>query len=106
MNEDQRSVKTSVVNVRLGQYDVYVGRPSKFGNPFVLMAGYTREEVVAKYRAKIEADPDMQRMAREELRGKRLGCWCRPPEGFQGRLMCHGQILAGVADGIPPESVE
>ena len=42
----------------------------------------------------------------EALKGKSVACWCRPPEGFQGRLLCHGQILVGIANGIPPESVE
>jgi hypothetical protein len=31
--------------------DVYVGRPSKWGNPFVIGRDGSREEVIAKYRA-------------------------------------------------------
>jgi hypothetical protein len=42
----------------------------------------------------------------EPLRGKRLACWCRPPEGFNGRLLCHGQVIAGLLDGVAPEMVE
>ena len=26
----------------------------------------------------------------EELRGKRVGCFCRPAKGFDGKLLCHG----------------
>lgn len=42
----------------------------------------------------------------EPLRGKQMACWCRPKEGFQGRLLCHGQIIAGILYGVEPETVE
>lgn len=42
----------------------------------------------------------------EPLRGMRLACWCAPPEGFNGRLLCHGQVIAGLLYGVPPETVE
>ena len=38
-----------------------------------------------------------------ELRGQTLGCWCMPVGGFQGQLLCHGQVLAALADGLPLE---
>jgi len=41
-----------------------------------------------------------------ELKGKILGCWCKPINGFQGKLLCHGQILAALADGCRPEDIE
>ena len=36
---------------------VYVGRPSKWGNPFVIGRDGARDEVVAKYRAWIVRQP-------------------------------------------------
>ena len=36
---------------------VYVGRPSKWGNPFVIGRDGTREEVIAKYRDWILRQP-------------------------------------------------
>ena len=42
-------MRTRVVHCRRERYDVYVGRPSPWGNPFVIGRDGTREEVVAKY---------------------------------------------------------
>ena len=42
----------------------------------------------------------------EPLVGRTLACWCKPPEGFNGQLLCHGQIIAGAILGVPPESIE
>lgn len=41
-----------------------------------------------------------------QLKDHTLVCFCRPPEGFQGRLLCHCQIYAGYLDKIPPEQVK
>ncbi len=82
---------TTVVNLRYETCDVRIDRTSKWGNPFKI-GRLTREQVVEKYRAYILARPELL-AALPELRGKRLGCWCRPKEGFKGRLLCHGQIL-------------
>ena len=34
------------------------------------------------------------------LRGKTLACWCAPPGGLGAAdaLVCHGQVLAALAD--------
>jgi len=100
--------ETTVVNIYKwkGEY-VYIGRGSPFGNPFVIGKDGTREEVIEKYRVylfkKLE-NPEFQMMVLR-LRGKTLGCFCRPVNGFDGKLMCHGQIIAGYLDGIPPNEV-
>jgi hypothetical protein len=69
---------------------VYVGRPSKWGNPFVIGRDGSRADVIAKYRAWIVAQPDLMG-ALEELRGRDLVCWCTP-------LACHGDVLADLAN--------
>jgi hypothetical protein len=104
---------TRVVNRRdKVPYDVYIGRPSKYGNPFSHLPNATadyrvasRDEAVDGYRSyiltKLAYEPDFL----EPLRGKVLACWCRPRSGFEGRVMCHGQIIAGLLDDIPPEDV-
>ncbi|MCW5702203.1 MAG: DUF4326 domain-containing protein [Bradyrhizobium sp.] len=69
---------------------VYVGRPSKWGNPFVIGRDGSRADVIAKYRAWIVAQPDLMG-ALEELRGRDLVCWCAP-------LACHGDVLADLAN--------
>lgn len=93
-------------------YDVYIGRGSAWGNPFSHREGTkaefvvaTRDEAISSYAAWVQEQPHL--MARiPELKGKVLCCFCRPPKGFQGRLLCHGQVLAALADGIAPEAVE
>ena len=69
---------------------VYVGRPSKWGNPFVIGRDGTREEVTAKYRAWIARQPALI-ASLNELRGKHLVCWCAP----QG---CHADVLIELAN--------
>jgi hypothetical protein len=69
---------------------VYIGRPSKWGNPFVIGRDGSRAEVIAKYRAWIVAQPALMN-ALEELRGRDLVCWCAP-------LACHGDVLIDLAN--------
>lgn len=103
-------MKTTVVHCMREPYDIYVGRTStihrlersKWGNPFWIGPDGTREEVLAKYAVwlmgKLNAEPYLEEEIKA-MHGKRLGCWCRPPEGFRGRLLCHGQVLAWIANG-------
>jgi hypothetical protein len=86
---------TTVVNVRkrngkTPEYDVSISRPSKWGNPFRLGRGVSRETVVAEYAAWIVQQPELM-AALPRLKDKRLGCWCAP-------LPCHGDVLAALAD--------
>ena len=66
---------------------VYVGRPTKWGNPFRVGVDGTRKEVVEKYREwlkkKLEEDPTFL----EPLKGKNLACWCPLDKP------CHADIL-------------
>lgn len=68
---------------------VYVGRPSKWGNPFVIGRDGTREEVVEKYRRWIQTQPHLLQ-ALPELTGADLVCWCAP-------LPCHADVLLELA---------
>lgn len=83
-------MKTRVVHCKREPYDVYIGRPSKWGNPFVIGTDGTREQVIAKYRRWLESQPQLL-AALPELKGKTLGCWCAPDA-------CHGDVLAELAD--------
>lgn len=81
---------TRVVNLRVEPYDVYIGRPSRWGNPFVIGKDGTRAQVIGKYAEWIQTQPDLlERLPR--LKGKRLGCYCFPET-------CHGDILVGLID--------
>lgn len=76
-----------VVHCKKEPYDVYIGRPSKWGNPFVIGRDGTRTEVIEKYRQWVVVqDYDFN-----ELRGKTLGCWCSPAP-------CHGDVLVELAN--------
>lgn len=70
---------------------VYVGRPSKWGNPFQIGKDGTREEVIAKFRTRLLSTDDMVQDAKRELAGKDLICWCAP-------LPCHADVLMEVAN--------
>lgn len=99
---DQPQKPTRVINITTdGQPDVYVGRPSRWGNPYIVGKHGTREEVIGMYREWLLQQPDL--MARiHTLRGKTLGCWCKP-------AACHADVLAELADSgeyEPEESAE
>lgn len=82
---------TTVVNLRNGdEFDVWVARPSKWGNPFHIGRDGSRAEVIEKYRQYILRRPDLLADL-HELKEKRLGCWCAPK-------LCHANILAELAD--------
>jgi hypothetical protein len=74
-----------LVNVKTSQYDVFVGRPSKWGNPFVVDRDGTREQVIRMYEVHLRHSPKLI-AALPELVGKVLGCYCAP-------LPCHGEVL-------------
>lgn len=79
---------TRVINMSDGLPDedyVYIGRPSVWGNPFVIGEDGTRAEVLLKYRDYIVNDPGFKNRI-EELRGKTLVCHCKPKP-------CHGDVL-------------
>jgi hypothetical protein len=82
--------KTKVVNARHEPFDVYIGRPSKWGNPFSIGKDGTRKEVIEKYRQFIREHPQILADI-EELRGKSLGCYCSP-------LPCHGDVLVDLLE--------
>jgi hypothetical protein len=84
-------MNTTVVHFRKSKYDIYIGRGSIWGNPFVI-GHYTREEVIEDYRKWILTQPQLLAKL-PELKGKILGCWCKP-------LACHGDVLAEMADKL------
>lgn len=79
-----------VVHCKKESYDVYIGRPSKWGNPYVLGRDGTRESVVDLYESYLRANPELM-SSLGELRGKVLGCWCHPQK-------CHGDVLVKLAN--------
>lgn len=70
---------------------IFVGRPSAWGNPFVVGRDGTRAEVIARFEAHILARPELIQAARTKLRGRDLVCWCAP-------LPCHADVLLRIAN--------
>ena len=71
---------------------VYIGRPSKWGNPYShigrlshVQTCASREDAIFKYEEWIRQQPHLMADL-DELRGKVLGCYCAP-------LPCHGDVL-------------
>lgn len=77
---------------------VYVGRPTKWGNPYThLMHGggivvSTRKVAIKKYKEYLLTRPDLKEDAKLELEGKDLVCWCKPGA-------CHADVLLEIANG-------
>jgi hypothetical protein len=95
---DFRKIWRFVVHRSKSKYDVYIGRPSAWGNLWShedgTLAEYkveTRSEAVQKYEEWVRSQPEMMTAIKRELRGKVLGCWCSPK-------LCHGHVLAWIAN--------
>ena len=76
--------RTEVVNIRYAACDVYIGRAGRgedgyFRNPFRLLPGISRGAALDRYRSYFR-----QRI--HALKGKRLGCFCKP-------YPCHRDII-------------
>ena len=69
--------ETIVVHCKKEKYDIYIGRPNKWGNPFFIGPSCTREQAIERYEAHLRNSPKLLE-ALPELVGKRLGCWCSP----------------------------
>lgn len=85
------SLKLRVVHVNgTIPYDVYIGRPSKWGNPFVIGKDGSRENVIELYRDWIFRQTELLNSL-DEIRDKILGCWCAPKH-------CHGDVLVELCE--------
>lgn len=87
-----------VVHCKTEPYQVYVGRGSKFGNPYTHKYGTSapwvvddRETAIRLYEEWLRAQPELMAAVKQELKGKVLGCWCKP-------LDCHGDVLLKIAN--------
>lgn len=92
--------KRLVVHCRVAPFDVYIGRPSIWGNPFSHLERSAAEFRVGTRTESIEAyekwlylpsQRELLAQVKKELRGKVLGCYCKP-------LSCHGDVLARIAN--------
>jgi hypothetical protein len=69
---------------------VYIGRPSIWGNPFVIGKDGSLDDVIAKYETWLLGNRKLvDQLA--ALAGKDLVCWCAPAR-------CHGDVLVRLAN--------
>jgi hypothetical protein len=113
----QRIQRRRAKGYRLPKNAVYVGRPTRWGNPFLVTSdtvldassigagvvsipGQSAEQAVARYRAValgqrphpligVRLDVDL---IREQLAGKNLACWCPLDQP------CHADVLLELAN--------
>lgn len=76
---------------------VYIGRGSKWGNPFRIGPDGDRAAVIAKHERWL-ADQHHLLRAIDELRGRNLVCFCAP-------LPCHGDLLMWFANANRDERI-
>lgn len=87
---------------KLPEGAIYVGRPTKWGNPFRTHPHALRSQAIdpaillrcyIEWLSGDEEGIEIRYQAKEELRGKDLACWC--PLDFR---YCHADILLEVAN--------
>lgn len=101
-------MSTTVVNIKAREpFDVYIGRRSlrakdprcRVASPWAnrpLEKGQTREQSISDFERRLRWNLEQMPSLREQLlalRGKRLGCWCKPEA-------CHGDVLVRVIEEI------
>jgi len=112
--KDRPMSNTTVVNLRTEPYDVYIGRAGHgqdgyFGNPHpigycqICKCVHQRGEAIAPFKKdfliRIENDPEFRRRVLE-MRGKRLGCFCKRPDR---EVACHGDVIVEFLNSLPLE---
>ncbi len=87
---------------RMPQGAVYVGRPSKWGNPFTVgheipfLPGRNvqdKRHAASLYAGHAPLNDRLRAAAQAEIRGKDLACWCPLSEP------CHADVLLEIANG-------
>lgn len=76
---------------------VYIGRGSKWGNPFRIGPDGDRTTVIERHARWLRTQHHLLR-ALDELRGRDLICFCAP-------LPCHGDLLLWLANASRDERI-
>jgi hypothetical protein len=66
---------------------IYVGRPSRWGNPYRVGVHGTAEECVRLFETRYGNNATYRAAVRAELAGKSLACWCKVGQS------CHADVL-------------
>ena len=100
----KRSQRKRVAGWRMPPKTVYVGRPTKWGNPWPVTPPSKRsnsvgekyyfDQAVGAFNFWIEDEEQVELRAdiRQELKGKDLACWCSED------MPCHADVLLQIAN--------
>lgn len=96
-NKPKRIQRKRTREWRMPENTVYVGRGSKWGNPFKVGVDVEdNEQAVEEFEFYLaeceEGDYPMDDEIRAELRGKNLACWCALDKP------CHADVLLEIAN--------
>lgn len=91
---------------KMPENTVYVGRGTKWGNPFAVGkpgGAFTamvkdRRHAWQLYNSIAREKPALVAAAREELKGKNLACWCPLPSEPYEPDCCHAAVLLEIAN--------
>jgi hypothetical protein len=70
---------------------VFTGRPSEYGNPYIIGVHGNRSQVIAQHKAHLDSHPELVAKIKCELKGRHLACFCKPKD-------CHGDYLLAIAN--------
>lgn len=121
MNTPQRIQRKRTKGWRMPPTTVYVGRPTKWGNPFKVGAKNPSGTITADNRHAVAIysgfafqQPRLVAAARAELKGMDLACWCDLCEiHADGRPLgshcpycekCHADVLLEIANQCSEET--
>jgi hypothetical protein len=89
----QRIQRKRTKGWKMPENTVYVGRPGKWGNPYIIShGGWTREVAVDLFRKWVRACGGWSDWDFKELRGQNLACWCPIDQP------CHADVLLEIAN--------
>ncbi len=94
------------VHFKKEPYDVYIGRPSMWGNPHALgflcslcQEEHGRSEAVQLYEEYARGNPKLLEAIKALPEDTILGCWCAP-------RACHGDVIAKLWKEMHSETCE
>lgn len=83
---------------RMPEGAIYVGRPTKWGNPYQQHDVCSPDQVVAMFtwyaKRRAEREPNWL----DPLRGHDLACWCPLVDDQGNPVPCHADVLLGLAN--------
>ena len=87
-----------VINAKHNKYDVYIGRPSKWGNSFEIGVNGCRSDVIRLYQEYLFSNKELMDDL-QELKWTTLGCWCKPEN-------CHGDVLVKLVNELEEQEIK